>query len=377
MLRILHLVSTFEIKTDTKWLYRLFGAVDRSKLDLSIGCFYDGGPMEQKFRALGVRTYNLQSPSQWDLRAVLQANRLIRSGKYQIVHTHLLRADLFGGIAARLAYGTRLISTAYALGQYRRANRRSSDRLLDRLTGPLPHHYIAVCDAIKQDLISRLKVKDEKITVIYTGIDGPITVDPAARDTWRKRWELEENQKAIIYVGRLSYEKGVEFLLEAAGQLRDRNLSFKCILVGSGPLEGQVVKQIKALNLQRFVNVVGFIDDVESAIWAADLLVMPSLSEGMPNVALEAFAVGTPVVASDVGGLAELGKLAPEALLLAQPANAGSLADKIEQIFCDNKLYCRCRDAANAIISKKGKLSAISAGREYETTYLGLFSRRG
>src|SRR5262245_49526082 len=98
---ILHFVSTFEIKTDTKWLLQVARYLDRDRFRLSVACFYSGGPMQAEFEALGIRTHNLESPREQDPRAVFRAKRLILANKPDVVHTHLLRADLFGGMAAR------------------------------------------------------------------------------------------------------------------------------------------------------------------------------------------------------------------------------------------------------------------------------------
>ena len=100
---------------------------------------YDGGPMQEQLEALGVRTFNLNVRDERDPRSILRARELVDELRPDIVHTHLLRADLIGGAAARWAGVPVIISTAYALGEFRREKRRRSDRLLDAACARLLH----------------------------------------------------------------------------------------------------------------------------------------------------------------------------------------------------------------------------------------------
>ena len=110
-LRVLHFTSTLATKTDTIWLHRLIGRMPRERVEQAVACFYDGGPMVQRFADLSVPTFNLDAPREVSLSALRRAYRLIRRFDPHIVHTHLLRANLYGGLAARLAGVPGVLST--------------------------------------------------------------------------------------------------------------------------------------------------------------------------------------------------------------------------------------------------------------------------
>jgi glycosyltransferase involved in cell wall biosynthesis len=123
--------------------------------------------------------------------------------------------------------------------------------------------------------------------------------------------------------------KGLDVLLEACLRLKSRNLSFRLYLVGDGPLQERLEARVKANGLQEQVCFAGPVPHEQLADWyrAADLTVLPSRSEGVPNVLLESLACGTPFVASRVGGVAELA-VNPE-LDLVPPEDPDALAAAI------------------------------------------------
>lgn len=332
--RVLHLVSTFAAKTDTKWLVQIARHLDRARFELSAACCYGGGPVECELRSLGVTTHNLDTPGEWDVRAIGRASALFARVRPDIVHTHLLRADLFGGLAARWAGVPVIVSTAYAVGDYRRAVRRRSDGVLDAVCGLLPTHVLAVSDAVRRDCVERLGLAPSRVRVIHTGIDPPDSVDANAVRRVRAELGARPGDRLILAVARLSYEKGIEVLIDAAAIVRTRHATARFAVLGDGPLRGALQTRINRLGLGECVRLAGFCEDVWPALAAADVVCMPSLMEGMPNALLEAMALARPVVASDVGGI-------PEAIvdgvsgLLSPPGDAGELAGRLCRALAD------------------------------------------
>jgi glycosyltransferase involved in cell wall biosynthesis len=371
--RVLHFVSTFAVKTDTKWLVQIARHLDRSRFALSAACFHEDGPIRQQLESLGVPTFNLQVPSERDPRAIVRARRLIVEQGCDAVHTHLLRADLLAGLAARWAGVPAIISTVYALGEYRREKRRRTDPLLDAVCAVLPTHAVAVADAIKRDCLKRLKMRGENITVIHTGIDPPPPVDPGRIDALRARWGLFPRHRLVLTLARLSYEKGVDVLVEAARLVRRTHPDVRFAVLGEGPDRPALEDRIRSANLDSVVRLAGFEADVWPAIWAAEVVCLPSKSEGMPNVLLEAMAAGKPIVASCVGGV-------PEAVeseingLLVEPDEPASLAGAILRLVDDASLAQRlgkvARETAEARFSAKESVAA------YARLYRRLLERR-
>jgi len=115
-------------------------------------------------------------------------------------------------------------------------------------------------------------------------------------------------RKILGYVGRLSVEKGLTYLIDALAELKAKQTEVHLLIVGEGEQRANLQAQVESLGLRQAVKFLGERADARQIIGALDLLVLPSLTEGLPNVVLEAFAYKTPVVATAVGGVPELVK---------------------------------------------------------------------
>ncbi len=142
--------------------------------------------------------------------------------------------------------------------------------------------------------------------------------------------DLPEDKKIIFSLGNLIERKGFQYLISAMKEVVKVRKDVLCFIGGSGPLKGELEKQIKDLGLQEHVKLLGFVSDEELGYWmnAADLFVLSSLSEGNPTVMFEALGVGLPFVGTRVGGVPEI-IISEDYGLLCEPANPKDLAEKI------------------------------------------------
>ncbi len=186
---------------------------------------------------------------------------------------------------------------------------------------------VTVSDNIKQVLITD-GISDQKMYVSRRGIDRRIFHD-GDNSLARRKLGLSNDRPILISVGRLVDVKGHTFLLQACRRLKDRQLPFRCYLLGDGPLRSKLQEQIDLLGLGDQVELRGAQSPAQLAEWyrAADLSILASLSEGVPNVLMESIACGTPFVASSVGGIPEIAD--PVADRLVPAANPIALADAI------------------------------------------------
>jgi len=368
--RVLHVVSTFEVKTDTKWLIQLLGHLDRRRVASSIACMYGGGPMQERFASLGIETANWHAPAELGPSPLARAYRGIRDGRFDVVHTHLLRADLYAGLAARLAGAKAVVSTVYAIGPYRRSRRRRLDGLLDQLTRLWPTHLVAVSRAVKDDCVRRLRWADTRVSVIHTGIEadryGP---DASARDRIRSEWGIEPATPLIVTVARLGYEKGLATLVEASAALAKRHPTAVTAIVGDGPMRAELADKIATAGFSGRVRLMGFRADVPDVLRAADVFCLPSDMEGLPNAILEACAAGLPVVATAVGGVPEL-VVDGETGLLVAPGRPDALADAIGRLLDDAPLARRLADAGRQRVAATFDVDAVA--ERYQAMYEAL-----
>ena len=370
---VLHLFSTFEVKTDTKWMVQLARQLDPAAFHLSAACFHGNGPVRERLEALGVRTDNLAVESEHDPRAVLRARRLINSIECDVVHTHLLRADLLGGAAARLAGTPAIVSTVYAIGDYRRARHRRSDRLLDAACAALPTHFVAVSDAVRRDCVDRSGIDPNAVTVIHTGIHPPDEVDTRAATRFRKAYVDGAEGKLVVALSRLSYEKGIDVLIDSAATLRQTHPSVRIVVVGDGPDRGVLEEWIRQRGVGDVVKLTGFREDTWPVLSAADLVCLPSKSEGMPNVLLEAMAASRPIVATTVGGI-------PEAVthghngVLVPPERPEALAAAIGRVLDDPSWAGRMGREARRTVERRFHVRDVA--RRYGDLYQSLMDAR-
>lgn len=166
---------------------------------------------------------------------------------------------------------------------------------------------LAVSDGAREAAIRFYGIRQDRIATLQNGVDMEWIQQQATQailDVWWTRQKHPTTTSRlfrIVTAGRLNQQKGFHLLVDAIADLRPKfqEIEFRLAILGNGPHRDSLEKQIAALNLEEAVHLVGFQDHAIAWYRSADVFVLPSLVEGMPNVLLEAMACGTPVISSD------------------------------------------------------------------------------
>lgn len=278
----------------------------------------------------------------------LRAERFVRDtvarSRPDIVHSHGPRAHLFAGLALRGDNSVPLVSTAHGsftqfalgheqeFGDLRKRLRLLKYESMEKLTGHLADRFIAVSEATRRDLIELAGVPAAKVEVVYNGVEEQNFVEQQLQEL-RLRLECRPGDQLVVFAGRLAYHKGAGFFTVAAGTVtKPPNVRF--VIVGEGPMETEIRRRAARPPLAGRLTLTGRREDAVAIIAAADLFVLPSLSEGLPLTLLEAAMCGRAVVASNTGGIPEIVKNG-ETGLLTPPGDAAALAGAIESLLAD------------------------------------------
>ena len=267
-----------------------------------------------------VRKIPLSVRNDLDLRGVPALRRLIRQERYDIVHLHTKRAH---ALSLWLPRGERA-------PKYLVTRRMDYPEPRNCYTRYLYNRRVDGVVAISRSVADRLSeagVNRRPIRLIYSGIDpGPF------KGSLKDQRPNEPPNVAILAV--LEERKGHRFLLGAARVLKERGRRIKYVFAGDGSQKAQLQRMVQRLGLREEVSFVGFVKDVPKFLSSIDVLVLPSLYEGLGVAALEAMAAGKPVVATRVGGLAE-SIVDGETGFLVPSRDATALAEAIQKLVGD------------------------------------------
>ena len=289
-----------------RYLELLFERLDRTQYRPLLIC-PEPGSFVGRMEARGVETHLVHLAPLFNPFALWRLTRLLVQQRVTILQTHGARSNFYGRIAGRLAGVPVIISTVHnSLKDYEvRPLKRWLYMYLLRLTLPLVHRIICVSDSNRRDLIEECSAVAAKTQTVYNGVDPSAFSSQPDRQTVRK--ELGTTQgPVLVTIGRLADQKGHRYLLQALPRLLETWPQLCCLFVGEGELRDALHHMAIDLGVEQACRFVGVRADIADILAAADLFVLPSLSEGFPFVLLEALVMGCPIVASRVNGIPEL-----------------------------------------------------------------------
>ncbi|ACX51280.1 glycosyl transferase group 1 [Ammonifex degensii KC4] len=325
-MKVLHVIGGGEFGGAEKHILTLFRAFDPREVQMEVVCLFPA-PFAELAREAGMRVEVLPMASKFDLRVVRRLRQLLTKGGYDLLHTHGVRANFLGRLAAWPWPGPVVTTVHSRLAQdYPHWWDRKINLLIEKWTSSRTDHFIAVSRFLAESLVQEGIARD-KITVVYNGIELPLPSSSSGK-SFRATWGVPPDVPLVATVGRLHPVKGHRYFLEAAAEVRRELPEARFAVIGTGPERRELEELAYRLGIEDSVIFTGFLPEVTSCYPEFDLLVLASLMEGFGLVVLEALALGTPVVATRVGGVPEVVREG-ETGLLVPPADAQALARAI------------------------------------------------
>jgi glycosyltransferase involved in cell wall biosynthesis len=267
---------------------------------------YNPGPVADMIRAdgTGVRTLGMHSNTQ--LSMLVRLHRIIRAGRYDVVHTHLYRSQVYARPAAWLAGTPVVLSTEHSIGETH-LERRKMTRGVQALylaTELFSDMTIAVSATVR-DRLARWGIRDRKMVVIPNGVDlDRVTFDAAGRDRVRAELGIGAEDYVLLLLGRLDPNKRFDLAIEAAAPSLGPGV--KVVVVGGGAERDHLEEAARRCGVADSVIFAGERHDMAAVLSAADLLVASSRQETFGLCVLEALANGVRVLYTTCPALAGL-----------------------------------------------------------------------
>jgi glycosyltransferase involved in cell wall biosynthesis len=224
---------------------------------------------------------------------------------------------------------------------------------LDRLSLPTARRVVTVCQAFADELVMA-GVRPERITVQHNSIGREEAATAEEVSALKKGFGIREDERIVLAIGRLSSEKAHIDLISAFRRLLEMKAEVKAklLIVGDGPERKRLEAAVSADGIKEHVIFAGQISNVKPYYAAADVMVLPSHSEGSPYVLLEAMAAGLAIVATAVGGVPEMVK-DEESALLVPARNPQAMAEAIWRVLTDAEVAGRLTLNASALIATR------------------------
>ena len=346
-MKILHLVSSGGYYGKESVIINLCAALEKAGCSTEVGAFLNSSAPNDEVvtrahrQHLTARTFACRG--RMDLGTVKTIRDHIRSQQIDLVHTHDYKADLYGYLAARWA-GRPVFATCHLwFGSGLPARFYGS---LDRFVLRHFDGVIGVSPPIGETL-HKSWVPERKVAVIANGIDfSPfLGVEDGSSDREFGR------DLTIGIVGRLVPQKGHPILFAAARGILEKFPAARFIVIGDGPDRVQLEGLAQESGISSSVCFAGYRDDMARAYAGLDLMVMPSLDEGLPMTLLEAMAAKRAVVASNVGAIPEVIEHGQNGLLV-EPGNVDDLRQAVLLLLDDRSLRNRIGEKARNSVSR-------------------------
>jgi sugar transferase (PEP-CTERM/EpsH1 system associated) len=302
-IKVMHIIEDLENGGAERVLVTLVSGLAPQRFRPLVCCLTKKGRMAAELEARGIPVVTMNKQPKLDLAMLFRLRKLMREQKIDIVHTHVFTANFWGRLAAIFANVPVLITHEHSTFTVDNRYRRWIETVLIRRTNKV----ITVSENLRNRLVSEGGLPPSVIMAIHNGLRlQPQSANEARRAQLRRELGLEKFDHVIGTVGRLEPRKNYPLLLEAMATLLARHPRTALLMVGSGPEEEKLQQQAHNLGINQQVVFTGYRSDISDLLGLMSTFCLSSITEGISMAILEAMAAGVPVVATQVGGNAEI-----------------------------------------------------------------------
>ncbi len=332
--RIIYLITDLDVGGAENSLYQLVTHLNRKKFSPVVYSLTGEGKIAEKLRGKGIEVSCLGARNKFDITVFFKLIKLLRNKKPHILHTYLFHANFVGRIAGWISCIPIIISAVRVAEE-----ERPHHLYLDMLTQWMVDKEVCVSKEVEKFMRTKAKISSSKLMTVYNGIDLSCFHSLQDEEKNKKREELSISKfnSVLGTIARLTTQKGLAYLLKAFQLILKSSPDCCLLIVGKGPQKQKLEKLSEELGITSSVKFLGFREDAIGIINTMDVFILPSLWEGMPNVILEAYALGKPVVATRVGGAEEIIKHGDTGFLVP-PRDCKSLARSIKLLLENSKI---------------------------------------
>jgi glycosyltransferase involved in cell wall biosynthesis len=304
--------------------------------------------------------------SSFDLAAVAAMVRIFRRERADVVNTHSGKDSWVGSMAAKVAGVPLLVRTRHISVPVRRG--------IFNVVYRWPDGYVTTGKMIRDQLIG-VGIDPDRVVSIPTGVDVARFSPDVSGDAVREEFGLLPGEFLVVMIGVLRSWKRHDVFLEAVRRLGERKIPVRALVVGEGPQRERIAREIEAKKLTGAVRMTGFRRDVPAILAASDAVVLSSdRFEGVPQVILQAMAMGRAVVASPIGGIPEVVHHGTTGIL-CPAGDPAAYADAVGRLLADPGIRGRFGAAGRRLILERH--SVIAMGDETERFYRYLAAAKG
>jgi len=336
--KVLYLITELDVGGAERNLCTLAVEMHRRANIVHVAALDGRGALADMLRKEGIKVTDLGMHHKLRLSFFFNLLKLIRSFRPDVLHSFLFHANLVGRLAGIFRRAPVVISAVRVAEK-----RRFSHIALDCATQWLTDMEICVSKSVEHFTHSRALIPRRKLCTIPNSTE--LTGRAFDAGALVKEYPGLEGAKVIMQVGRLDYQKGVDILIKAFRRILPRIPDAFLVLVGEGPQRGALEGLARSLGVKNRIIFAGHHKNVGNLMSGAALIVLASRWEGMPNVLIEAAAVGKPVVSADVEGVREVVQDGKTGLIVTR-GSATDLADACVNLLTDNELLCAMGDRA-------------------------------